>query len=89
MINLNENKNYLKNYDNVSEDVKYDANSIIILKILASFFEADLNICQSSVVYRHSEKFQSPDLTTLQPRPRAYPRCGKRSARRRCLQAYQ
>ena len=36
---MNENQNYLKNYDDVSEDVKYAANSIIRLKILALLFE--------------------------------------------------
>ncbi|MBQ8018487.1 MAG: DUF1724 domain-containing protein [Methanobrevibacter sp.] len=41
---MNENKNYLKNYDNVSEDVKYAANSIIRLKILASLFEKPQNM---------------------------------------------
>ncbi len=41
---MNENKNYLKNYDNISEDVKYAANSIIRLKILASLFENPQNM---------------------------------------------
>ena len=41
---MNENKNYLKNYDNISEDVKYAANSIIRLKILASLFEKPQNM---------------------------------------------
>ena len=41
---MNESKNYLKNYDNVSEDVKYAANSIIRLKILASLFEKPQNM---------------------------------------------
>jgi len=43
-------------------------------------------------VYRSSEfcqNLQSQCLTTLRPRLLAYPMCGKRSERRRCLQAYQ
>ncbi len=43
-------------------------------------------------VYRSSEfcqNLQSPDMTTLRLRYRAYPMCGKRSERRRYLQAYQ
>lgn len=36
---MNENKNYLENYDFVSEDVKFAANSIIRLGILAVLFE--------------------------------------------------
>ena len=44
MVNLNENKNYLKNYDSISEDVKFAANSIIRLKILAALYEKPQNI---------------------------------------------
>jgi len=44
VINLNENQNYLKNYDNVSDDVKFIANSIIRLKILAILFEKPQNM---------------------------------------------
>ena len=36
---MNENKNYLENYDFVSEDVKFAANSIIRLGILEVLFE--------------------------------------------------
>ena len=41
---MNENKNYLENYDYVSEDVKFAANSIIRLKILAALFEKPQNM---------------------------------------------
>lgn len=41
---MNENKKYLKNYDSVSEDVKFAANSIIRLKILAALFEKPQNM---------------------------------------------
>ena len=41
---MNENKSYLKNYDNVSEDVRFAANSIIRLKILAVLFEKPQNM---------------------------------------------
>lgn len=41
---MNENKNYLKNYDFVSEDVKFAANSIIRLRILAALFEKPQNM---------------------------------------------
>jgi predicted transcriptional regulator len=44
VVNLNENKNYLKNYDFISEDVKFAANSIIRLKILACLYEKPQNI---------------------------------------------
>ncbi len=44
MIIVNENKNYLKNYDFVSEDVKFAANSIIRLRILAALFEKPQNM---------------------------------------------
>ena len=44
MINLNEDQNYLENYDSVSEDVKFAANSIIRLKILAALYEKSQNI---------------------------------------------
>lgn len=44
MINLNENENYLKSYDSVSDDVKFTANSIIRLKILAALYERPHNI---------------------------------------------
>ena len=36
---MTESSNYLKNYDVVSDDVKFAANSIIRLKILASLLE--------------------------------------------------
>ena len=41
---MNENENYLKNYDFVSEDVKFVANSIIRLRILAALFEKPQNM---------------------------------------------
>ena len=41
---MNENKNYLKNYDYVSEDVKFAANSIIRLTILAALLEKPQNM---------------------------------------------
>ena len=44
MINLNECKDYLKNYDDVSDDVRFIANSIIRLKILATLFERPQNM---------------------------------------------
>lgn len=43
-----ESKNYLKNYDSVSEDVKFAANSIIRLKILAALFEKPQNMKELS-----------------------------------------
>ena len=45
---MNENKNYLKNYDSISEDVKFAANSIIRLKILAALYEKPQNIKELS-----------------------------------------
>lgn len=39
-----ESKNYVKNYDSISEDVKFAANSIIRLKILAALFEKPQNM---------------------------------------------
>lgn len=44
MINLKENENYVKNYDSVSEDVRFAANSIIRLKILAALYEKPQNV---------------------------------------------
>ena len=44
MIIVNENKNYLENYDYVSEDVKFAANSIIRLTILAALLEKPQNM---------------------------------------------
>ena len=44
MIIVNENKNYLKNYDFVSEDIKFAANSIIRLRILSALFEKPQNM---------------------------------------------
>lgn len=44
MIIVNENKNYLDSYDFVSEDVKFVANSIIRLRILAALFEKPQNM---------------------------------------------
>lgn len=41
---MNENINYLKNYDSVSDDVKFAANSIIRLRILAALFEKSQNM---------------------------------------------
>ena len=41
---MNENITILKNYDSVSEDVKFAANSIIRLKILAALFEKPQNM---------------------------------------------
>ncbi len=41
---MNESITYLKNYDSVSEDVKFAANSIIRLKILAALFEEPQNM---------------------------------------------
>ena len=41
---MNENTNYLKNYDTISDDVKYAANSIIRLKILAALYEKSQNM---------------------------------------------
>ncbi len=39
-----ENENYLKNYNSISEDVRYAANSIIRLKILAALYEKPQNV---------------------------------------------
>lgn len=44
MINLENNENYLKSYDSISEDVKYLTNSIIRLKILATLYKCPLNM---------------------------------------------
>ena len=44
MIIVNENKNYLKNYDFVSENIKFAANSIIRLRILSALFEKPQNM---------------------------------------------
>ena len=41
---MNENENYLENYDYVSDDVKYISNSIIRLKILESLFMRPQNM---------------------------------------------
>jgi predicted transcriptional regulator len=41
---MDENKSYLKNYDSISEDVKFVANSIIRLKILSVLFEKPQNM---------------------------------------------
>ncbi|WP_405307234.1 helix-turn-helix transcriptional regulator [Methanobrevibacter sp.] len=41
---MSENKNYLKYYNLVSEDVKFAANSIIRLRILAALFEKPQNM---------------------------------------------
>lgn len=41
---MTESSNYLKNYDVVSDDVKFAANSIIRLKILASLLEKSQNM---------------------------------------------
>lgn len=41
---MNENNNYLKNYDSISEDVKFIANSIIRLKILSTLYEKPQNM---------------------------------------------
>ncbi|WP_405293340.1 helix-turn-helix transcriptional regulator [Methanobrevibacter sp.] len=45
---MNENTKYLENYDFVSEDVKYIANSVIRLKILAALFEKPQNMKELS-----------------------------------------
>ncbi|MGN0177482.1 MAG: transcriptional regulator FilR1 domain-containing protein [Methanobrevibacter sp.] len=44
MINLENNKNYLKSYDSISEEIKYLTNSIIRLKILAALYKCPLNM---------------------------------------------
>lgn len=44
VINLENNENYLKSYDSISEDVKYLTNSIIRLKILATLYKCPLNM---------------------------------------------
>ena len=44
MINLENSKSYLKNYESVSEEVKYLNNSLIRLKILAILYEAPLSM---------------------------------------------
>jgi len=41
---MNKNKNYLNNYENVFEEVKYTTNSIIRLKILAALYQKPQNM---------------------------------------------
>lgn len=48
MINLTENKNYLKIYDSISDDVKFAVNSIIRLKILAALYDEPQNVKELS-----------------------------------------
>lgn len=44
VINVEDSKCYLENYDSISEDVKYLNNSLIRLKILSSLYDEPLNM---------------------------------------------
>ena len=44
VINVEDSKSYLENYDSISEDVKYLNNSLIRLKILSSLYDEPLNM---------------------------------------------
>lgn len=44
VINVEDSKSYLKNYDSISEEVKYLNNSLIRLKILSILYDEPLNM---------------------------------------------
>ena len=44
VINVEENENYLKNYDSISEEIKYMTNSLVRLKILATLYDYPSNM---------------------------------------------
>ena len=44
VINVEENENYLKNYDSISVEIKYLTNSLVRLKILATLYEHPSNM---------------------------------------------
>lgn len=44
MINVDDSKNYLENYESISDEVKYLTNSLIRLKILAVLYDEPLNM---------------------------------------------
>ena len=44
VINVEENENYLKNYDSISEEIKYMTNSLVRLKILATLYDHPSNM---------------------------------------------
>lgn len=44
VINVEENENYLKDYNSISEEIKYMANSLVRLKILATLYNHPSNM---------------------------------------------
>lgn len=44
MINVERNENYLKSYDEISEDLKYITKSLVRMKILATLYRRPLNM---------------------------------------------
>ena len=72
MINLENNENYLKSYDSISEEVKYLANSIIRLKILATLFVCPLNMKDINSITSLSYSSISSNLHNLELKGHVY-----------------
>ena len=72
MINLENNENYLKSYDSISEEVKYLANSIIRLKIFATLFECPLNMKDINSITSLSYSSISSNLHNLELKGHVY-----------------
>lgn len=63
---MNETTNYLKNYDSISEDVKFATNSIIRLKILAALFVKSQNMKELARMTKLSYSSISTTLNGLE-----------------------
>ncbi|MCQ2970372.1 MAG: DUF1724 domain-containing protein [archaeon] len=72
MINLENNENYLKSYDLISEEVKYLTNSIIRLKILATLFKCPLNMKDINGITSLSYSSISSNLHNLELKGHVY-----------------
>lgn len=77
MINVEKNKKYLKNYDSVSEDVKYLANSLVRLKILACLYAKPQNMKDLNDLTKLSYSSISSNMHSLELKGYLYRECNK------------
>ncbi len=72
MVNLENNENYLKSYDSISEEIKYLSNSIIRLKILATLCKCPLNMKDINSITSLSYSSISSNLHNLELKGHVY-----------------
>lgn len=77
VINVAKNKKYLKNYESVSEEIKYLTNSVVRLKILASLYEKPKNMKDVNSITGLSYSSISSNMHVLELKGHIYRKSNK------------